>query len=104
MKKIYICLTLSLTLIFGGCDFLLYMPPIQQGNVLTRAQIDQIKPGMTNTAVIKTLGSPVLINTFNNNMMEYVYSYKVRGCDLERKQFIIHFSGGRVSQIDNRYY
>src|SRR4051812_3473758 len=90
------CVRLLILLSFmtmAGCTSFpfLYRAPVQQGNVVTSAMLQQIQPGMTREQVRYILGEPVLINTFNPHRWEYVYTLRPsRGKFVERR-VIVYF-------------
>lgn len=47
---------------------------IQQGNVITQAMVNRLKPGMTRTQVEYIMGKPVLDNLFNPDQWVYVFN------------------------------
>lgn len=49
---------------------------IEQGNVMSPCMLDQLHPGMTRGQVIDIMGPPMVMNTFNENRMDYVYTFK----------------------------
>lgn len=94
MKKI---LTLFATLIFlSGC---VHKMDIQQGNILDQDSVSKLHKGMSQEEVRNLLGTPVLINTFRDNRVDYVYTNKPgRGKGVE-KNIILEFKGGTLKQI-----
>ncbi len=50
---------------------------IQQGNIITQAMVDQLKPGITREQVAYIMGEPVLRNTFDDDRWDYVYTVEV---------------------------
>ena len=50
---------------------------IQQGNIITQAMVDQLKPGITREQVAYIMGEPVLRNTFDDDRWDYVYTIDV---------------------------
>lgn len=80
MQKILIILgVLSLSL--GGCA---HKIEIQQGNVVTQAQLEQLRPGLDRRQVRTLLGSPLLIDPFHPDRWDYYYSMS-RGNELEKR-------------------
>lgn len=77
--------------------------PVQQGNIITQAQVDQLKPGMTSVEVKTIMGDPVLLNTFSDNRMDYVYTYE---SDKEHalKRISLTFDKGLLSGIEGNIY
>lgn len=95
-----------LTLVFAlsGCSlFQIKKIDIQQGNIITPHMISQLHPGMTKAQVIDLLGTPILLNTFNDNREDYVYTYKPGHGDMTEKNMILIFRNNRLSQIGGNY-
>ena len=49
---------------------------IQQGNILTAADVAQIKPGMTREQVKYLLGNPAIEYPFDHNRWDYPFSFQ----------------------------
>jgi outer membrane protein assembly factor BamE len=76
LEKLMLKLTamlLSLLFLLTACHWV-YQPSIQQGNVITPAMLQPVKLGMTQAQVRYLLGTPLLINTFDANRWDYVYT------------------------------
>ncbi|SCZ49548.1 outer membrane protein assembly factor BamE [Thiohalomonas denitrificans] len=74
MQKIIIYFALALTL--AGCAHKL---DIQQGNILTQAELAKLETGMTKRQVLFLLGSPLLTDPFHQQRWDYYYSYQPGG-------------------------
>jgi outer membrane protein assembly factor BamE len=61
--------------LLGGC---VYRMPIQQGNHLDQATINQVVPGMTRVQVRYLLGTPMVPGGFVNDRWDYDYYLKMR--------------------------
>ena len=74
---------------------------VQQGNILNQSMIDQLKPGMTRAQVAYVMGRPVMINTFDPDRWDYVFTIEVPGQFNESTRMslffendvLTHFSG-----------
>ena len=74
---------------------------VQQGNILNQSMIDKLKPGMTRTQVAYVMGRPVMINTFDPDRWDYVFTIEVPGQFNESTRMslffendvLTHFSG-----------
>lgn len=53
-----------------------YQPDIQQGNILNNSDLQQIKYGMNKQEVLFILGTPLVIDPFNESRWDYYYSKK----------------------------
>ena len=74
---------------------------VQQGNILNQPMIDKLKPGMTRAQVAYIMGRPVMINTFDPDRWDYVFTIEVPGQFNESTRMslffendvLTHFSG-----------
>lgn len=89
-----LCLALAAT---GGCAGFtekipgVYRIDIQQGNVVEQEMLDQLEHGMDKSQVRFIMGTPMLIDPFNSNRWEYVYSYKRGVRTREQRHISLHF-------------
>mgnify|MGYP000607374644 CR=1 FL=1 len=67
---------IAIALSLSACSSWVYRIDIPQGNYLEQKSIDKIQIGMTKEQVKYVLGTPVLIDTFNNDTWNYIYSFK----------------------------
>lgn len=72
---------------------------VAQGNVMTPEMTRQIHTGMSQDAVEDIMGTPMLVNTFNDNRKEYVYTYKPGYGDFQEKSMILTFRKGVLREI-----
>lgn len=101
--------TLTATLLcvlLSGCSGLADMEfpgvhkmDIQQGNIITDDLVELLRPGMTRSQVQYVMGTPLIVDTFNDNHWDYVYQLQLgEGGSKEQKLRII-FVNDRVSEI-----
>ncbi|PKG85985.1 outer membrane protein assembly factor BamE [Colwellia sp. 75C3] len=85
-------------LTLSSCSSWVFRYDVPQGNYLEQKSIDKLQVGMTKEQVKFILGSPVVVDTFNNDTWSYVYKLKSgRNKDFDiRKQFIINFSADKL--------
>jgi outer membrane protein assembly factor BamE len=104
-----ICLALSATLIGAGCasrdtsrSGLLepYRTDLPQGNYLTREQVDQVHPGMSQDQVRFILGTPLLGHVFHTDRWDYVFMFKHPSGRTELRRVTVHFDKDQVASID----
>jgi outer membrane protein assembly factor BamE len=60
--------------------------------------------GMTEAQVKEIMGSPVLINVFDPNREDYVYTFKPGYGDITEKYITFIFSGGILREIKGNMY
>jgi outer membrane protein assembly factor BamE len=81
-----------------GC---VYRMDIQQGNLLDAEQVEQVEVGMTRSQVRFLLGTPMVIDSFDTERWDYVYSLR-RGHSrkVERRHLVVWFEGDKVARIE----
>lgn len=98
---ISLCLT---GFLLASCSWIHpYQPSIQQGNILTNSQLERVRVGMSKDQVAEVLGSPVLVNTFNDNYWPYVYTFQRNGGPITKKRLDLYFSNNRLVRIEGNY-
>jgi outer membrane protein assembly factor BamE len=85
-----------------------YRIPIQQGNLITQEMVNELKPGMTKQQVRYLLGTPLLIDTFQEDRWEYLYTNrpgsKRANVEIERERLELLFKNGRLQKISGDMY
>lgn len=76
-----------------------YKIDIQQGNVITREMVDQLRPGMTRAQVQYVMGTPLIEDTFNSNRWDYIYSLQSGGKSREQKTVTLFFVNDQLHSI-----
>ena len=96
MKKI-----ISLALIgfiLSGCSlFRVHKNTIEQGNVITAAEVSQLHRGMSEHQVKEVLGTPLLVNIFSPGRIEYIYTIQEGYGHRQDVKLTCLFSGGRLT-------
>lgn len=85
-------------LTLSACSSWVFRYDVAQGNYLEQKSIDKLQVGMTKEQVKFILGSPVVVDAFDNDTWSYVYKLKSgRNKDFDqKKQFIINFSDDKL--------
>ncbi|MEK8047312.1 outer membrane protein assembly factor BamE [Ideonella margarita] len=95
------CSTISNTLSNGITSVISpYRSDIVQGNVITREQMANIKPGTSRADVRDALGSPLIADAFHANRWDYVFTLRRPGVEQQRRAVVILFEGDKVASID----
>jgi len=89
-------IVLMFALSVNGCLFKAFHPTIRQGNVMTDAQMDAIKPGMSIKKVQKMLGEPVLTNIYPDNEVAYVWTVQIKGSTVHKRHMVLMVRNGVV--------
>ena len=98
MQKLLLPVLLGLLL--TSCTFVHKMD-IEQGNIITPEMTRQLHPGMSLTQVKNMMGSPLLLNTFSDQRVTYVYTMQPGGGRMSEKYVTLTFHNGILKTIDN---
>ena len=102
MRKLL--LLLALTLATAGCG-MLYRQPIYQGNLLDKANVDQLQEGMDKRQVMTLLGSPSVADPFHHSRWDYVASQRTgRVGKTEVKNLTLYFEGEQLAKWEGEYF
>ena len=71
----------------------LYKADINQGSVLERFKINQLKVGMSKAQVQDLIGSPSIIDPFHNNQWDYINHSTMHQTDDIRYRLVLKFNG-----------
>jgi outer membrane protein assembly factor BamE len=102
---------LAATALLGGCaslqssdGFLSRITPykveVVQGNVVTREQAAQVRPGMTRAQVRDILGSPLITSAFHGDRWDYVFTIRRVGAEPQQRRVLALFEGDRLKTLD----
>jgi outer membrane protein assembly factor BamE len=98
--------------LLGGCalsrqstdDFLGLITPyridIVQGNVVTKEQLAQLRPGMSRNQVRDVLGTPLLTDPFHANRWDYIFTIRRPGTPPQRRSVVVTFDGEQMKSVD----
>ena len=82
----------------------IYQLDIQQGNLFSKTQVEALKPGMTKRQVMLTMGSPSVINPFQQSRWDYISTYRRGNGRMETKALVLYFEGDALARIDGDYF
>jgi len=87
----------------SACGFLgfpgVYKIDVEQGNIVTQEQIDQLKPGMSRRQVRFLLGTPLVEDTFNPDRWDYSYSKRNGLKLLSESKLTVYFDGDTLVDV-----
>jgi outer membrane protein assembly factor BamE len=111
MNKLILITFLSLLL--NACSFSDYVPEvptlslikpykadINQGTVLSRLSINQLKIGMSKKQVQELIGTPSVIDPFHNNQWDYINHSMMGSGEVIRYRLILKFEGVKLVNIN----
>lgn len=97
---------LALLLAIGslsGCG-IIYKPDVQQGNLLEKKNVEELKPGMTKRQVLALLGSPSVQSPFTQDRWDYVASYQHRGGPVDVRRFTLFFKNDALVRTEGNFF
>ncbi|HRH79083.1 MAG TPA: outer membrane protein assembly factor BamE, partial [Cellvibrionaceae bacterium] len=80
-----------------------YRINVQQGNIIDQKKLDQVKIGMNKRQVQFLLGSPLLVDTFNSERWDYIYSVRRGDKLLGQKRFTAFFVNDALARYEGDY-
>lgn len=86
----------------GACA-IVYKPDIQQGNVLDKASVDQLKPGMSKEQVLALLGQPSVASPFDQERWDYINTLQKRGGKVDVRDFTVYFENGVLARTEGTW-
>ena len=91
------------TLLLFGC-VRTYRIDIQQGNIVTPEQIEQLKPGMKKAEVRYLLGAPLVEDPFHTERWDYFYSFRSGETrQVEQQRLTVFFDNGQLTKIEQGF-
>jgi outer membrane protein assembly factor BamE len=82
----------------AGC---VYRPDIQQGNLLTLSDVEQVTVGMSRSQVRYLLGTPMVSDPFAPQRWDYVYRRTTgRDRQVDKAHFIVRFEDDKVTAVE----
>lgn len=84
-----------------------YRLDIQQGNIIDRQKLEQLQIGMNKRQVRYLLGTPLIVDTFNQDRWDYYFSLKAyRPKQAEgtfyQERLTLFFENGQLGRIDKQ--
>jgi outer membrane protein assembly factor BamE len=74
-----------------------YRPDVQQGNVVTKEMVDQLRESMSRDQVRFLLGTPLLISIFHADRWDYVYYLqRGKGDEKQLRHLVVLFANDRL--------
>jgi outer membrane protein assembly factor BamE len=101
MRKAFVLLLAAVLL--SGCGFI-YHQPVFQGNLLDKANVDQLKPGMNKSQVVALLGTPPVMDPFHQERWDYVASERRGHGKNEVKNLTVWFEGDALVKMEGEYF
>ncbi|OOG64457.1 cell envelope protein SmpA [Rhodanobacter sp. B04] len=104
MQKLITLLVFAvLALSIAGCH-IVYTPDVQQGNLLDKKTVDQLKPGMTKRQVVVLMGSPSVSTPFDQSRWDYVSTQQHRGGPIKVRTFTLTFNNDTLVRTEGDFF
>jgi len=103
MRKLLIIPLLFASLLTGGCGEprlpFVHRIDIPQGNVVTQDMLDKLEPGLNKRQVRYIMGSPMLVDVFNQEEWIYLYSFEPGGGERVQRRVSLFFTDDRLAKV-----
>lgn len=104
MRRTIILLLVFSSFFITACSYLspshyVYRAPKQQGNLITQAEVDQLKPDMNKEQVQFILGTPMIQDSFDTNRWDYIYTYDSGSGETDYQRISLFFENNALVQI-----
>jgi len=100
-------ISIAFALLLSGCSVTNpiqslrpYQIDIQQGNEVTQAMLDQLKPGMTASQVRFIMGTPLIVDPFHADRWDYVLRLEKSGQVIDKRRITVIFQNGGLKGIE----
>lgn len=106
MRKVLpqIALVALLASATAGCG-ILYKQPIYQGNLLEKAQVDQLQAGMSKQQVDALIGSPSIADPFHHDRWDYTATERTdRRGTTQVKNMTLWFENDALAKWEGEYF
>lgn len=104
MQKLITLLVLSmLALSVAGCH-IVYQPDVQQGNLLDKKTVGQLKPGMTKHQVLVLMGTPSVSTPFDRSRWDYVSTFSHRGYPQNVRTLTLTFNNDTLVRTEGDFF
>lgn len=94
---------LATVLILGGCSSWVYVPTMNQGNVINQDDVDRLEPGMSKRFVEVIMGSPAIIDPMDPDRWVYVNLVKPRSGNTRKSELVLHFEDNQLVRFEGDY-
>lgn len=105
-KNIFVIAALLITTLLSGCS--LYRPDLRQGDYLTQAELDRLRPDLSKHQVQDIMGTPALTPVFELDQWNYTYAFvdgRHRDQALQFKTISLYFSkDGKLQSYASSYW
>lgn len=108
MQKLLISLIVLATLSLAACSGKhipwVHRIDVQQGNVITQDQVDQLQPGMSQRQVRFIMGTPLITDVFHKDRWDYLYLMKPGRDEPVEKRLTLYFRDDRLVRLEGDFH
>jgi outer membrane protein assembly factor BamE len=108
IRSLLFCLAAALSVAISACSSSYvpnvlrpYRPDVQQGNIVTKDMVEQLRPGMTRDQVRFLLGTPMLTDIFHQDRWDYTYYLRRKSGETQIRKLFIVFAEGKLSRYES---
>jgi outer membrane protein assembly factor BamE len=98
--RLLFCIVFA-TLVCSGCG-LIYKQNIQQGSAIEQEDLDELYEGMNMRQVLFVLGTPSVMDPFNQDRWDYVQTFSRRGNKMVKRTITLKFDNDLLTDIIGR--
>ncbi len=100
-----IIISISLLLILAGCSYFpgVHKIDIHQGNLVTQEMVDQLRPGMSKSQVRFVMGTPLIVDTFEQNRWDYLLTVKAKQQPLTQERISLFFKDDKLTHFSGDF-
>lgn len=78
-----------------------YRPDVQQGNMITKEMVEQLRPGMSREQVRFLLGTPLLTSVFHQDRWDYVFRLARGSGEVQLRRLVVFFKDNRLERFES---
>ncbi len=72
-----------------------------QGNVITKEQLEVLRPGMNKNQVKEILGTPLITSLFHEDRWDYAFTVRRSGQEIQKKKLTVYFAKGELARFES---
>lgn len=76
---------------------------IDQGNIVTQEMVDQLRPGMTKEQVRFVMGTPLIMDTFDQSRWDYLLTEEHNGGERTLTRMSLFFTKGNLTSFSGDF-
>ena len=101
MKKLLIIMACIASLSTTACSryHLIHKIDVQQGNVITQDEVNQLEPGMSRRQVQYIMGSPMIADVFHQDRWDYVYRLQPGYGETLEERVTLYYENDELSRV-----